>query len=77
MLRAAVVLTIAVLGICGVGESAFARDRAPGVPGDAPDWTAMEHTARAVHALTTDQAAYFQPARAASPVRARAGATGY
>ncbi|MEU4828713.1 TenA family protein [Actinomadura sp. NPDC023710] len=38
---------------------------------DAPGWTAMERNARAVHALTTEQAAYFDTARAAWPVPAR------
>lgn len=41
---------------------------------DAPDWTAMERNARAVHALTTEQADYFRAARAAWPVEARPGA---
>jgi thiaminase/transcriptional activator TenA len=41
---------------------------------DAPDWTAMERNARAVHALTTEQAGYFGAARAAWPVQARPGA---
>ncbi|MFB4298347.1 TenA family protein [Actinomadura sp. NTSP31] len=40
---------------------------------DAPDWTAMERNARAVHALTTEQADYFRAALAAWPVRARPG----
>ncbi|WP_243716706.1 TenA family protein [Actinomadura sp. KC345] len=40
---------------------------------DAPSWTAMERNARAVHALTTEQADYFRSARAAWPVQARAG----
>ncbi|TDD71783.1 TenA family protein [Actinomadura rubrisoli] len=41
---------------------------------DAPNWTAMERNARAVHALTTEQADYFRAARAAWPVQARAEA---
>jgi thiaminase/transcriptional activator TenA len=38
---------------------------------DAPGWTAMQRNARAVHALTTEQADYFRAARAAWPVQAR------
>jgi thiaminase/transcriptional activator TenA len=38
---------------------------------DAPNRTALERNARAVHALTTEQADYFRAARAAWPVRAR------
>ncbi|MEO3825640.1 TenA family protein [Actinomadura sp. B10D3] len=38
---------------------------------DAPGRRAMERNARAVHALMTDQAAYFDAARAAWPVPAR------
>ncbi|MFB9838712.1 hypothetical protein, partial [Actinoallomurus acaciae] len=41
---------------------------------DAPDRTALERNARAVHALTTDQSDYFRAARAAWPVAARADA---
>ena len=41
---------------------------------DAPGWTAMERNARALHALTTEQADYFRAARAAWPVPARPGA---
>ncbi|MFE2030182.1 TenA family protein [Streptomyces hygroscopicus] len=40
----------------------------------APDRTALERNARAVHALTTSQADYFREARAAWPVPARPGA---
>ncbi|MFF9126576.1 TenA family protein [Streptomyces sp. NPDC014889] len=40
----------------------------------APNRTALERNARAVHALTTSQADYFRDARAAWPVPARPGA---
>lgn len=43
---------------------------------DAPDRTALERNARAVHALTTEQADYFRVARAAWPVPARPDAAG-
>ncbi|GLY90787.1 TenA family protein [Actinoallomurus iriomotensis] len=43
---------------------------------DAPDRTALERNARAVHALTTEQADYFRTARAAWPVPARPDAAG-
>lgn len=38
---------------------------------EAPNRTALERNARAVHALTTEQADYFRATRAAWPVRAR------
>ncbi|MEU5878715.1 TenA family protein [Spirillospora sp. NPDC047279] len=40
---------------------------------DAPDWTAMERNAAAVHALTTEQADYFRTTRAAWACRPRPG----
>src|SRR5689334_3416432 len=41
MLRALAASMLFVLA-CGAGGPAFARDRAPGVPGDAPDWAAAD-----------------------------------
>ncbi|MEV5705039.1 TenA family protein [Actinoallomurus sp. NPDC052274] len=43
---------------------------------DAPDRTAIERNARAVHALTTEQADYFRAARAAWPAPAGPDAVG-
>ncbi|WP_433472597.1 TenA family protein [Spirillospora sp. CA-142024] len=43
---------------------------------DAPGRQAMERNSRAVHALTTEQAAYFDAAQAAWPVRPRPDAAG-
>ena len=39
-LRIAVAALVVSLLACGVGGTASARTRAPGVPGDSPDWTA-------------------------------------